>query len=331
MDSTRAVSVIIPVFNAERYLPVCLESLTIQTMQDFEVIVVDDCSTDSSVAVAENFLERFGGRLKILMLDRNTGSGAVPRNEGLKFSRGEYIYFVDADDFLVADALAKLYNAAENFQADVVCMKRGFICDASDSLRTVDADWDKMPAQIDEPMLENFDIGERLEKFFRTGYNLAPWTKFLRRDFLIANDIIFPHMKISEDVLWTFEIICLAKNFLHVSTPLYIHRANLESISQSDKSPAEEIKFWLDPLKKGVDILDDFMSRVNFFGQNPNYRFDVTNFFVKMQLAGMLDALNKLENRKLYEIVHDKFSDDKHAALIANLLIFMNYYYRNKH
>ena len=65
------VSVIIPVYNAEKYLAVCLESLLIQTFADFEVIVVDDCSTDSSLAIAESYLEKFGGRLKILALEEN--------------------------------------------------------------------------------------------------------------------------------------------------------------------------------------------------------------------------------------------------------------------
>ena len=68
-----AVSVIIPLYNAEKFLPTCLESLLIQTFSDFEVIVVDDCSTDSSLTVAENFLERFNGRLKIISLPENTG------------------------------------------------------------------------------------------------------------------------------------------------------------------------------------------------------------------------------------------------------------------
>ena len=90
------VSVIVPVYNAEKYLGVCLESLLIQTLTDFEVIVVDDCSTDASNTVAESYLERFGGRLKIVTLPENTGSGAVPRNVGLGLAGGEYVYFIDA-------------------------------------------------------------------------------------------------------------------------------------------------------------------------------------------------------------------------------------------
>ena len=326
------ISVIIPVYNAEKYLPVCLESLAAQTMQDFEVIIVDDCSTDSSVAIAENFLERFGGRLKIFSLPQNTGSGAIPRNEGLKFSRGEYVLFMDNDDLLVKDALAELYDAAKNFRADVVFMEHGYTC-GEEIFPTVftTANWSNSDEPIEAPTLETFDIAERVKKFLQAGYGWAPWTKFLRRDFLIANEINFPHVKISEDVPWTFKIICLAEKFLRVPNRLYVCRTVENSLSRAKRSPQEEIIFWLNPLLNGLDYLDEFISRIKFFEQNPKYRFEVTNFFVKMQLAGMLDAMDKLYLNELYEIFYREFSkgDGRHAALIANLLVFMNYY-RNK-
>ncbi len=316
------ISVIIPVFNAEKYLAVCLESLLIQTFQDFEVILVDDCSTDNSVTIAESFFEKFGGRLKIIYLPKNTGNASIPRNEGLRFSRGEYIFFMDNDDLLINTALAELYRLAEDFQADAVYMERGFLLDGENM--TV-ATWNKNVAQIDKPTLETQDTSARVENFLRTIYGWAPWTKFLRRDFLIANKIDFPHVKISEDVLWTFKVICLAKNFLRVPNQLYVYRSVENSWSRIVREPADEIKFWLDPLIKGLDYLDEFMDELDFFAQNPNYRFEVTNFFVKMQVAGMLGALKNLNRYELYEIIHSEF-DGKHAALIANLFVVMNFY-----
>ena len=122
------VSVIIPVYNVEKYLAVCLESLLIQTFTDFEVIVVDDCSTDNSLAIAESYLERFGGRLKIFSLEENTGSGAVPRNVGLEVASGKYVYFVDDDDLLIDIALDTLFNYTEEYQAQVVYMEKFFSC-----------------------------------------------------------------------------------------------------------------------------------------------------------------------------------------------------------
>ena len=318
------ISVIIPLYNAEKYLDACLESLLIQTFEDFEVIVVDDCSTDASATIAENYLERFDGRLKLVTLEQNTGSGAIPRNEGLKFSRGEYVFFMDDDDFLVDTALETLYNCAANFNADVVCMSRGFTCDANGK-NFLPADWDKTPSQ-DAPIFETENFAERVENFMRTQYGWAPWTKFLRRDFLIANRINFPPVKISEDVLWTFKVICAAESFLRVPNRFYVHRVLKNSWSHIKRNPVDKIKFWLDPLVKGLNFLEDFLNESKFFAKNPRKHFEVTNFFVKMQLAAMLEALDETTPELLYETIRAEFADDKHAALIANLFVFMNYY-----
>ena len=316
------VSVIIPLYNAEKYIAACLESVLNQTFTDFEVIVVDDCSTDNSCAVAENYLEKFGGRLKIISLPQNTGNASIPRNEGLNFARGEYIFFMDNDDLLINNALETFYNLATNFRADVVYSERGFILNGNNLTA---ANWDKKFSPIDKPTLESDNISSRIENFLQTNYGWAPWTKFLRRDFLIANKIAFPHVKISEDVLWTFKVICLADNFLRIPNQLYICRNVNDSLSRIKREPADEIKFWLSPLVKGVDYLDDFMDGMEFFALNPNYRFDVINFFVRMQVAGMLGALKNLTRYELYEIIHSEFGG-KHASLIAYLFVVMNFY-----
>ena len=285
--------------------------------------MVDDCSTDNSCAVAESYFEKFGERLKVISLPQNHGNPAIPRNEGLRFSRGEYIFFVDNDDLLLNNALEELYNLAKTFRADVVYMERGFILDSE---KVIAAAWDKKDFKLNKPTPESANIVERIGNFLQNHYGWAPWTKFLRRDFLLSEKIAFPNVKISEDVLWTFKVICLAKNFLRVPNQLYIYRSVDDSWSRIRRPPQDEIKFWLDPLVKGLDYLDNFMDALKFFAQNPNCRFDVTNFFVKMQIAGMLGALKKLNSYQLYKIIHDEFSGSRHAAFIANLFVVMNFY-----
>lgn len=318
------VSVIIPLYNAEKYIAACLESILNQTFKDFEVIVVDDCSTDNSCAVAESYLEKFGGRLKIIYLPQNTGNASIPRNEGLKFSRGEYIFFMDNDDWLISNALETLYNFAEQYKADVVYMEQGFICD-EDSQNVTTVSWTPPEFAINKIVMESADVSKRLDILLSKGYGVTPWTKFISRDFLIANQITFPHVKISEDVLWSFKVICLAENFLRIPNQLYICRNVNDSLSRIKREPADEIKFWLSPLVKGLDYLDDFMDGLDFFALNPNYRFDVINFFVKTQIAGMLGALKNLTRYELYEIIHSEFGG-KHASLIAYLFVVMNFY-----
>jgi len=316
------VSVIIPLYNAQNYIAACLESVLNQTLQDFEVIIVNDCSNDNSCAVAESFSEKFGGRLKIISLPNNTGNASIPRNEGLRFSRGDFVFFMDNDDLITPNAIETLYKFAENARADVVYMERGFLLTGKN---VIAANWDKNSSKITNPTLETQNISVRIENFLKTSYGWAPWTKFIRRDFLIANKIDFPHVKISEDVLWSFKIICLAENFLRIPNQLYICRSRTDSLSRIKREPKDEIKFWLDPLVKGLDYLNDFMSG-DFFYQNPNFRFDVTNFFVKMQLAGMLRALKNLNRYQLYQIICESFSDSKYAPLIAYLFVVMNFY-----
>ena len=325
------ISVIVPVYNSEKFLPVCLESLAIQTLRDFEVIVVDDCSTDSSLAVAESFVERFDGRLKIFTLSANTGSGAVPRNVGLERACGDYVYFVDDDDLLIDNALETLYNFAEEYRADVVYMDCGFICGAEPvPAKITIAAWDANNI-VEVPTLETDEIAKRVQKFLDCQYRWPPWGKFLRRDFLIDNNIEFPRMVISEDIPWTFNLVCLAKKILRVPTPCYVQRNNNESMTRRTRSPESEIVFWINPLLTGVEYLNEFMNRREFFQLNPDARLQVLNLFVNIQFQHMTNALEESSVTEVYEIFLREFTaaGNPQAALTAYLLL-MNNIYRNE-
>ena len=327
------ISVIIPVFNAEKYLPVCLESLTIQTFTDFEVIVVDDCSTDNSVAVAESYLERFGERLKIVTLPENTGSGSIPRNVGLEHARGEYVFFVDNDDLLIDNALENLYNAAKDYRADVVSMELGFYCDEEPVPKNFTLEkW--IPAQYelpDKPVLESDDFEARVNRFYNDQFEWVPWSKLLRREFLIDNDITFPAMKISDDIIWALKLIFSAKRWLRLPTPLYVQRETVDSFSRRERTPEQIVKFYASPLIIGVDCLNKFMRRNSFLKQNPPMQLQLINFFANFQFDAMADAINALDAPEIYEIFLREFSNagSPQSALIAYLLV-MNNLYRNE-
>ena len=322
-----AVSVIVPVFNAEKYLGVCLESILIQTFTDFEVIVVDDCSTDKSLTVAESFQERFNGRLKIISLEENTGSGSVPRNVGLELSRGKYVFFVDDDDLILDTALEELFNAAETFQADVVYTDRGFTCgEEIVPTELVESFWNPPKFAVTEPTLETENLSERVEKYLKLAFGMPPWEKFFRRNFLVDNEIKLPTVKISDDIIWTFEIICLAKKILRLPTPLYIHRRNNQSVMNRKLSPADQIKLWTNPLLNGVDYLNEFMNGFDVFNSTNDLRLRVLKFFAKIQLDFMAEAFKALDANEVYEIFLREFSSTKspHAALISFLLVMNN-------
>ena len=326
-----AVSVIVPMFNEEKYLPVCLESILIQTLTDFEVIVVDDGSTDQSLSVAENFLDRFDGRLKVVALEQNTGSGAIPRNVGLDLSHGKYIYFVDADDLVVDNALETLFNAAETFGAGVVYPDCGFVCGEDIIPTKIDvAAWDANNI-VEEPTFDPDNLSERVENFLSLRYRWPPWAKFIRRDLLVDNDIKFPRMRISEDIIWTFKLACTAKKFLRIPEPLYVQRRQKTSMTRRKRLPEDDITFWTNPLIHGVDYLNEFMNGFEFFSQSNDVRLRVLDLFATIHFNHMSAAFKSMDATEVYEIFLREFSksDGKHNALIAYLLT-MNNLYRNE-
>ena len=321
------VSVIIPVYNAEKYLAVCLESIFIQTLKDFEVIVVDDCSTDNSVAVAESFLEKFGGRLKIFSLSENTRTPGLPRNVGLENACGKYIFFVDADDFIINSTLEELFNCAENFSADVVYTDTCFRCGEEVVPKNLEfVTYAKEKIFDGKPYFETEILNERIEKFLRFEFEWMPCLKFSRRDFLIDNDITFSGAKTSEDGVWTFELLCTAKNFLHIHEPFYVVRFNKNSITRRNRSPEDWAALHTSSMIKNVDALAKFMNRFDFFQKNSSTRLKILDYFISKHLAQISLVGNTLNTNELYEIFLREFSKTNSPALNAYLFLLAKFY-----
>ncbi|MBR4903827.1 MAG: glycosyltransferase [Selenomonadaceae bacterium] len=318
------VSVIIPMYNAEKYLSVCLESILIQTMQDFEVIIVDDCSTDNSVAIAKSYAPKFGGRLKLFSLSENTGTPGLPRNVGLEYACGKYIYFADSDDLIVDNALEKLFNYAEEYQADVVYTDAGFTCGAEpvpENLQFI-----SYKSEGDMPTFETENLAERIEKFLRFEFEWVTWLKFSRRDFLVDNNINFPAAKTSEDGIWTFKILCTAKKFLRVHEPFYIQRFNKNSITRSNRSLEDWIILHTSSLINNIEALDEFMNRHEFFKKNPEIRLKMLDYFISVALRQISLVKNKLTSAELYEIFLREVSKISSPALTAYLFLIAKSY-----
>ena len=112
------VSVIIPVFNVEKYIDKCLDSIVNQTLVDIEIICIDDCGTDNSIRIVENYALK-DERITIIYNSKNRGL-STSRNLGLQIAQGKYVYFLDSDDYLEENALEDLYNISEKNQTEVL-------------------------------------------------------------------------------------------------------------------------------------------------------------------------------------------------------------------
>ena len=300
-----AVSVIIPLYNAEKYVSECLDSILAQTFQNFEVIMVDDCSTDSSCKIVESYIPKFGGRLKLYHMPENTGSGALPRNKGLALSLGEYVFNMDNDDMITETALEELYTLAKKFDADVVYCEKYYRVDDDGSNIRVEAI--QRGKWVDKPTFEPEDLNERVQRIIDERYWVVPWSKLIRRSVVVDNDIIFPGLAISDDNIWNQGLVFYAKKFLRVPNIIYIYRLSKNSILQKYKTPQKRINFWLNPVLLGLKSLDELMSRHEFFKENPACRYALLKKFIVQRFDWILSSSRKLPEEVVYEAIKNEY------------------------
>ena len=210
------VSVIIPVYNAEKYLRRCLDSVFSQTFEDYEVICVDDGSTDGSLAILRRY-EKKHRNMKVLS-QANAGAGAA-RNNGLAIAGGTYVYSVDADDFIREDTLALTVARAEETGADLVLFgstaylqKKNKLQPMTYRLRT-----ELLPSK--DPFCYE-DIPDRILQL-TTG---TVWDKLLRRDVIVQNRLEFPGYRTGEDSVFVYQYLLLARRITAVRETLYYQR-----------------------------------------------------------------------------------------------------------
>ncbi len=301
MTNAPAVSVIIPLFNAENFISQTLESILNQTLKNFEVIVVDDCSTDNSREVVEGCAEKFGGRLKLFGTEKNSGSGALPRNKGLSLSRGEYVFFMDNDDLLTPTALEELYTQAKNFSADALYLERHF--EANEDLSEIQIAGETFGC----PTLETENLAERIRALVDRKFFLTPWSKFVKRDLLVEHEIFFPHVTICDDDIWTCAIIFFAKRIVRVPNPVYVWRLTEKSVMRRERTPQDTLNFWLNPIIFGIKTLDKFMSRIEFFRRNVQYRCAVLEFFVHTKTAQVFESSLNLSLAEIFSAIENEF------------------------
>ena len=282
-----AVSVIIAMYNAEDFISLCLIGLANQTLQDFEIIVVDDCSTDNSLKIVEGFSATFGGRLKVMKLSSNSGCPGIPRNFAMEKARGKYIYFLDSDDLLGETALEDFYNVAENFNADVIHSEKCFAFVEEGGEVAAKISSTQTGEFVTKPTLETFDIGKRVNDFVAKKFLWQAWGKLYRRQFLVDNKIKFSAISTYEDFIFVFMCIVAAKNYVRVPFVNCYYRVRKNSLSHEALDSIEMSKTMI----AVVSELDKFMNGKKFFHENFQCRYAVLDFFIQLRLEVIAKGL----------------------------------------
>lgn len=226
IDSKPKVSVVIPVYNVEQYLRECLDSVINQSLKDIEIICVNDGSPDNSLNIIEEYA---GTDNRITILSRKNGGLSAARNSGVECAQGQYIYFLDSDDFITEDALEKLYILSEEEKLDILYFGVQNYFENED-MKKYDI---KEDTYYQRKQFYNTSVrGDVLfEKFLSENMFICcvPF-QFIRKDFLINSNIRFKEGILHEDELFSPQIILEAERTMVIEDKLYMRRIREDSI-----------------------------------------------------------------------------------------------------
>lgn len=248
------LSVIIPLYNAEEYLLACIDSLMHQCDLRLEIIIINDGSTDRSGAIAMHYAQQ-DSRIKVFYQE-NRGTSAA-RNAGLKLAQGEFIAFLDNDDWVKEDSFIELFREAVKHRADVVMGKIWFYKQGA----IIKNPYKPVPEEIWNILLPGKEIFIRMIK--ADAYPSMPWNYIYRRTFLEKIQARFEEGVICEDEIWTPIVLCQAERMIIVDIGFYYYRQWEGSIVHSKK-----LYPYLDALFRITDCLMEFAGRLNFSGED---------------------------------------------------------------
>lgn len=239
MDTSEKVSVIIPVYNDEKHLKQCVESVLTQTYTNLEIILVDDGSTDHTPEICEEYREKYD---QIRVLHKKNGGVGSSRNAGLALATGEYVLFVDNDDWLEKHHIEELYKLAKENNVDIAAGNFNIFYEDTSTFSY----W----INDDTYFKKVYSIKEWFSLQYRTDfYNMSvvftvPWDKLYKRS--LFKNIVYPEDAPVEDDLTTWKVYLLANKIAYENKAIYTHRkiksSVTASVSETDVFPLRSIE-----------------------------------------------------------------------------------------
>ena len=291
-------SIIIPVYNVENYLEKCLDSVINQTIKDTEIICINDGSTDNSLKILEEYSKK-DSRIKIIT--KENGGQATARNLGIKEAQGEFISFIDSDDFIKEDMLEKLYTKAKNNNLDISMCKIATYDNQTGEIK--DNVWYYMLGVFRDFEKDIFNHKDTRE--FTCNIAVTPYNKIYKTSLIKDNDILFPEGHIFEDEKFFFDVYLRAKKISIIDEFLYYYRVNRKG---STVDIAKENDYSdLIPISK--QIRETFKETNNY----EDYKHLLNNRLIHLQLARFTQTSPKykenyfnLMKEDLTEVLKDK-------------------------
>ena len=296
------VSVIVPIYNVEKYLHRCLDSLVSQELQDIEIILVNDGSTDDSGDIAKEYAKKYNAKVKYL--EKENGGLSDARNFGIPYATGEYIAFLDSDDYIEKNAYKEMYEKAKENDADYV------ECDFL---------WE-YPNKAKQDKRFNYNNKKEMLAFVR----VVAWNKLIRRKILEDNNIIFPKGLRYEDVEFTYKLIphlnktaYVPKCFIH-----YTQRKNSIANVQNERT---------------AEIFTVLNHVIEYYKQNniyEEYKDELEYNYARYLLCSSLKRICKVDDKnkreeliqKTWKNLNEKYPNWKKNKILYSTSIGKNKY-----
>lgn len=279
------ISIIIPVYNVEPYIIECLESVANQTVADkLECIVVDDCGPDKSEQLAKNFIASYKGSVKFSFVQRERNGGlSAARNSGVKMASGEYLYFLDSDDYLIPEAMEILLGLVDKYQG-VDLLPALYLTDEGHNME-----------MFEKNGLPEFSDDQLFIKKCLLDYNVIPVTaanRLIRRKLFVDNNLWFREGIIHEDNYWTFFVAKYIKRMAFCSRKIYFYRETPGSITKA-KNIVKETKAF-------TTMLRDFSSNIDGFGRGLQKKYIFLHLLTMVDKKYYYDEVEKKALLRLF-------------------------------
>jgi len=302
MNKNEKISVIIPIYNSEKYLNRCLNSIINQTYTDLEIILVDDGSTDNSLNICKQY-GKIDKRIKIIHQE-NAGA-SVARNKGIENSTGNFISFIDSDDYVDCDMFSVLYNNINKYQSDIS------ICG-----RSIEFDDNKKNTSKKENIKVMTNKEALIELNSLMSFDMSPCDKLYK--IKLFENIKFPKVKKCEDFYIMYKLFYYSSNIVYDSTPLYHYcrRKGSNSNNNIDDSYINASKSQVEFFKKHCE--DILYSAITMYAYANTIQY---NIYIVNNIKCSNNELKRLKRNVKKNIKY--VIKNKHFLLIRKIQIII--------
>lgn len=284
------VSVIVPVYNQEKYIERCMDSILAQSLQEIEVILVDDGSTDSTPDILRRYEQNDE---RITVLHQQNQYAGVARNHGLKAAQGEYVIFWDSDDYFSLDALEALYNESKKYDADI-CVGEATKMDMYDGTvkEKCYINWGRVPEKCP------FNINDVPQYIFNIARNY-PWNRLYKKSFLEQQNLQFSELKQSNDVSFVMKAFVVAEKITVIDQIIvYYQFRNPESLSGNALKKKENA------LKAHMEVKDFLIKSGHWENQ------DIRQSFINNAFGTISSQFNLIEDHEEYKMLYSFYKEE---------------------